>query len=231
MARIEKQRHGQSGRATTRIALIEAAESLFARPGVDVVTTRELQEAAGSANKNVVGYYFADRAALLAAIYRHREPKMEARRAELLDELDTAGHSEDLCLLLDALHRPYLEQTDANGQHSYCRLLATLHAGWAWTHYKVSEDLQVTRTIVERIRQLLQTTTEEQFIRRITMTFSLIANALRVGDDPTNDAPSKVPQLYSDAIYVGVAVLKTDFAAVRKGDTASTTALCPTERH
>jgi AcrR family transcriptional regulator len=82
-------------RDATYIALIEAAERLFGRSGVDGVTTREIQEAAGSANKNVISYYFGGKEALVDAIYRYRMPAMEARRAELLDTLDRSGAGED----------------------------------------------------------------------------------------------------------------------------------------
>jgi AcrR family transcriptional regulator len=213
MEGINIKRRGGRGREATRISLVEAAEALFARPGVDVVTTRELQEAAGSANKNVVGYYFADRAALVEAIYLHREPSMEVRRAELLEDLDAAGGTHDLARLLDALYRPFLEQTDANGRHSYSHFLAALHSGWAWTRLEVRVNFKVTEAIVNRIRDLASPTTDEHFQRRMSMTFALVANALRVGDDRQDDGTLRVSQLYFDAIRVGAAALAIPFGA------------------
>jgi AcrR family transcriptional regulator len=205
------ERQGPQGRAATRIALIEAAESLFARPGIDAVTSRELQEAAGSANKNVVAYYFADRAALVAGIYEHREPAMEARRAELLAHLDIAGEGQEVTRLLDALYRPYLEQTDANGRHSYCRFLAALHSGWGFTRREVRGVLHVTNVILGRLRQSVAKATDEQFERRISMTFAVVAQALQVGDEKRGEDIPRVSQLYFDAIRAGGAVFATPF--------------------
>jgi AcrR family transcriptional regulator len=211
MASSSIQRRGDPGRAATRIALIEAAETLFARSGVDAVTMRELQEAAGSANKNVVAYYFDSRAALVEAIYRHRMPPMEARRVELLEDLDAAGAGQDLARLLDALYRPLLEQTDTNGRHSYSRFLAALHLRWAWTRLEVRDDFPVTEVIVERIRRLVPPTTDEHFRRRISMVFVLVANALRIGDEQQGDGALRASQLYYDAIRVGTAALAIPF--------------------
>lgn len=211
MSSSNTQRRRDPGRAATRIALIEAAETLFARPGVDVVTTRELQEAARSANKNVVAYYFDSRAALLEAIYRHREPAMEARRVELLEDLDAAGAGQDLARLLDALYRPLLEQADASGRHSYSRFLATLHSGWGSTRLGLRDDFQVTEAIVERMRRLVPPKAAEYFPRRLGMAFSLVANALRIGDEQQGDGALRASQLYFDAIRVGAVILATPF--------------------
>jgi AcrR family transcriptional regulator len=211
MASSSIQRRRDPGRAATRIALIEAAETLFARSGVDGVTMRELQEAAGSANKNVVAYYFASKAALVEAIYRHRMPAMEVRRTELLEDLDAAGAGQDLARLLDALYRPLLEQTDASGRHSYSRFLAALHSGWAWTRLEVRDEFQVTEAIVERMRRLVPPTSAEHFQRRVSMAFALVANALRIGDEQQDDGALRASQLYFDAIRVGAAVLAIPF--------------------
>jgi hypothetical protein len=112
----------------------------------------------------------------------------------------------------DALYRPYFEQTNASGQHSYSRFLAALHAGWARTYRGISEELQVTEAIVERIRHLLPLTAEEHFARRISMSFALVAHALRIGDERSPDEAGKTSQLYFDAIRVAAAVLATPFA-------------------
>ncbi|SFG47000.1 hypothetical protein SAMN05518801_13111 [Novosphingobium sp. CF614] len=172
---------------------------------------RELQEAAGSSNKNVVAYYFSDRAALVEAIYRHRMPAMEARRAELLEDLDAAGAGKDLARLLDALYRPLLEQTNASGRHSYSHFLAALNSRWAWTRTDIRDDFLVTEAIVERMSRLVPPTTDEHFRRRISMVFALVANALRIGDEQRGDGTLRASQLYFDAIRVGAAAFAIPF--------------------
>jgi hypothetical protein len=138
-------------------------------------------------------------------------PAMEARRVELLEDLDAAGAGRDLARLLDALYRPLLEQTDASGRHSYSRFLAALHPRWAWTRTGIRDDFQVTEAIVERMRRLVPPTTDEHFRRRVSMVFALVANALRIGDEQQGDGAPRASQLYFDAIRVGAAALAVPF--------------------
>jgi AcrR family transcriptional regulator len=196
------------GRDATYIALIEAAEMLFGQSGVDGVTTREIQEAAGSANKNVISYYFGSKEALVEAIYRHRMPAMEARRAELLEALDRSGAGKDLGALLDALYRPLLEQTDIHGRHSYCRFLSALHSGWAHSRLSVRQDYQVTETLVRRMKDLLPTTIAERFEHRLRMVYMMVATALRITDEYQATQALNAHQLFSEAVQMGAAALR-----------------------
>jgi AcrR family transcriptional regulator len=206
-----RHRRRDPGRDATRVALVEAAEALFAQSGIDGVTTRQIQEAAGSGNKNVIAYYFGGKAALIDAIYRHREPPMEARRAELLASLDAAGAGQDLAGLLDALYRPLLEQTDAQGRHSYSRFLAALQSGWAWTRLDVRADYQVTESIVDRMRGLVPPTVARHFQHRFSIVYTLIAAALRMSDEHQDDDGLTASQRYFDAVRVGAAALCVPF--------------------
>ena len=55
-------------REATRVALIEAAESLIAEAGVEGTSTRQIGAAIGSHNTNVVAYHFGSKEALLAEL-------------------------------------------------------------------------------------------------------------------------------------------------------------------
>lgn len=125
MTRQRRIRHDPR-RDTTRAALIEAAERLFANAGVDGVSTRSIGAAIGSQNNNVVTYHFGTREALIEAVYRHRLPSIEARRRLLLDRAISNGTADRPWVLLEALLLPLCEQVDADGQHSYVRFLAGL---------------------------------------------------------------------------------------------------------
>ena len=110
-------------RDATRIALIEAAESLFAESGVEGVSTRQIGAAIGSSNTNVVAYHFGSKEALMEAVCRHRLPDIDRRRGELLDAADLSANLFDLVRIF-AL--PLYEQVDASGRHSFARFLAGL---------------------------------------------------------------------------------------------------------
>ena len=90
MPQLPKKRPDPRGEAT-RIALIEAAESLFADSGVEGVSTRQIGAAIGSSNTNVVAYHFGGKEALIREVYRHRLPQIDRRRGELLKEAERAG--------------------------------------------------------------------------------------------------------------------------------------------
>ncbi|QAY60286.1 TetR/AcrR family transcriptional regulator [Microbacterium protaetiae] len=85
-----------------REALLDAAEELFAKNGIDAVSSRRIAEHAGSANHSAVAYHFGTRDDLLRAlIFRHNDV-VAARRRELLAELGPHPSVHDIvrCRLL-----------------------------------------------------------------------------------------------------------------------------------
>ena len=85
-------RHHATGEATREL-LMMAAERLFALNGVEGVTLREIQLAAGQANSSVITYHFGSQAGLVRALLEFRYRTINARRAELLRGHRTAGCS------------------------------------------------------------------------------------------------------------------------------------------
>lgn len=162
-------------REATRAALIEKAEALIAALGVEAVTARQIGAAIGSANNNVVAYHFGGKEELITAIYHHRLPAIEGRRAQLLAALS----GDDLAGLLDALWRPLYEQRGSDGAHSYAAFLASsARSGWSWTRYSLGSDYQVVNRIVERLRLLVPPHAHAGFPRRLTITAAMITNSL-----------------------------------------------------
>jgi AcrR family transcriptional regulator len=72
----------------TRLQLIRAAERLFAERGIEVVSLREINRAAGQRNATALQYHFGDRRGLVRAILARHELDVEAHRHLLLDELE-----------------------------------------------------------------------------------------------------------------------------------------------
>lgn len=84
---VSARRRHTSG-AATRLLLLETAERLFAVRGIDGVTLREIQVAAGQSNASVVAYHFGSKTGLVQAIISHRQPAIEAERDAGLQALD-----------------------------------------------------------------------------------------------------------------------------------------------
>lgn len=199
-------------REATRTALIEKAEALIAEFGVEGVSTRQIGAAIGSANNNVVAYHFGSKEELITAIYHHRLPAIEARRAELLAALDAQQHGSELRGLMDALWRPIYEQRGQDGKHSYAAFLAGLaRSGWAWTRYSLDQDYRVVNAIVERIRPLLPPSVQPRARDRLIATAAMISNSLGA----TEQRASAVSEAgYEDLVTMATAALCAEYEAV-----------------
>ena len=99
---------------TTRAALIDAAERLFARDGFEGASLREIMREAG-ANPASVHYHFGGKDGLLEAVLDRVVEPITRRRLELLTALRAESGDDPLPLrpLLDAFLRPDLEAIEA----------------------------------------------------------------------------------------------------------------------
>ncbi len=110
----------------TRSRLLEAAERLFAERGIDGVSLREINQAAGARNAIALQYHFKDRSGMLTAILAKHHPDVDARRHALLDEYE-AGQRHDVRLLASALVRPLAAKlSDADGGPEFLQIWAAL---------------------------------------------------------------------------------------------------------
>jgi AcrR family transcriptional regulator len=91
---------------------------------MDGVSLRQIAQKAGHRNPAVVQYHFGSRAGLLRAIIEYREPSVNERRLQLLEQLDKEDRGLDVRGLVEAMIRPYLEQ--ASDSH-YVEFLVRLH--------------------------------------------------------------------------------------------------------
>ena len=114
-------------RADVRDRLVSAAETLFAGAGIDAVSLREINAAAGAGNASAIQYHFGDRAGLVRAVLAKHHGKVESRRHALLDQYEADGRSGDLRALAAALVRPLAaELDDRDGGAGYLQILADL---------------------------------------------------------------------------------------------------------
>ncbi|MBB2912506.1 AcrR family transcriptional regulator [Streptosporangium becharense] len=115
---------------TTGKLLVAAAERLFAERGIDGVSLREINAAAGQRNATALQYHFGDRAGLLSAVLAKHHPEIEARRHQLLDEYESRGglpEAEARRALAAALVRPMAAKlADPDGGRPYLRIMEQL---------------------------------------------------------------------------------------------------------
>lgn len=115
------QRKVRNDDAKTRLIL--AAETLFAKGGIEGVSLREIAAAAGQRNHHAVQYHFGIRDTLVQAVFDYRMDQMEAKRGEMLQAAREAGRLDDARTIMDIIFLPQLELIDAHGDHSYANFL------------------------------------------------------------------------------------------------------------
>ncbi|MGE0384501.1 MAG: TetR/AcrR family transcriptional regulator [Gammaproteobacteria bacterium] len=95
------------------------AEQLFGRHGIEGVSLRQINVAAGLANKSAVHYHFGDRAELVRAIWRYRLPQLTARRMTLIHQAGERGTLNDPHTLLSIVVQPIHEIVDETGYRCF----------------------------------------------------------------------------------------------------------------
>ena len=109
----------------TRSQIIAAAECLFAESGIDGVSLRQINLAAGQKNSSAAHYHFGSKQALISAIYEHRMKSVNARREKALEQILKENRSTDIRSLIEAFVYPIVEETDnTEGGSHYIRFMA-----------------------------------------------------------------------------------------------------------
>lgn len=157
-------RRNASGEST-RVMLMEVAERLFATRGIEAVTLREIQEAAGQSNTSVIRYHFGSRDGLIRALIAHRQSRLGALRQEMLAQMREEGKEADPRAVVWLAVRPMADSIKAG--EMFVPFLARLaedprarsdlwpdHLDDDWTHEKIEELVAVAlQDLPERVRR------------------------------------------------------------------------------
>jgi len=132
---------------TTRDHLLEVAEMLFARNGIDGVSMREINRVAEQQNASAIHYYFGSKEALVTAILDHRMSAVNVQRLAVLAALEAEGAAGDLRRLTEAFILPLAAQlNDGTASNHYIRFLAQFYSSdqfdiWAIAKHRNDESL------------------------------------------------------------------------------------------
>ena len=95
---------GQKARSlTTQTSLMDAAEKLIAKHGIENVSIKEIVREAGQKNESALQYHFKNLRGLIIAINIRRNEQTQEKRAELLAELEATTVKpvlRDLCSIM-----------------------------------------------------------------------------------------------------------------------------------
>lgn len=107
----------------SRQAMIDAAERIVAERGMTALTLKDVQDAAGQANKSAAKYHFGSREGLIDAIVEARMTPANLRRQEMLDEIDASGSAPTARQAVEALILPLAAETLKREGSFYARFL------------------------------------------------------------------------------------------------------------
>jgi AcrR family transcriptional regulator len=113
----------------TEVKLIRAAEQLFAAHGLDGVSLRQINKAAGQRNTSGLQYHFGSKDTLVKAVFRHRLPEIDRRRAAMIADIKAKGLKDDLPAVVRAMFLPLVEELDGGAnEKAYVRFLAQFYS-------------------------------------------------------------------------------------------------------
>lgn len=189
-------------RPATAQAIIESAERLFGRYGINGISLRKIALEAGSANKYAVQYYFRNRDGLLQAIFDYRLPLLEERRKALLDDAGNAGGVTSVRDFLHIIFQPLAEQIDSQGNHSYAAFLVGLaHFGNVAERSKLNDFTPVTGRVIGMLDERLVHVSSAHFLQRMEAVRDMILGVL------ARNATTRLEGKLDDALDMGAAAL------------------------
>lgn len=176
--------------SNVRARLVGAAATLFGTKGVEGVTLREVNAAAGTGNASAVQYHFGDRLGLILALLDEHRPAVEARRHAMLDAYEGRG-IDDIRDLVGAFVRPLASELGAAAGVGYLQVLADLaNRPQAVLDPAVTGDASH-MTSTNRWRLLIEPLMDPAAVRLhrrfMAMQFTFTELARRGRDRPLND--------------------------------------------
>ena len=170
--------------ASTSDRLLDEAERLFAKRGVDRVASREIVEAADQRNVSAISYHFGSREQLLLAILARRGGPVDIERGR---RRDASGGDPSVGELVACLVEPYAALLDDAGGRAYVRIVAQLRGRFA--AWRIESDMATTvhmARILDEIESRAPGTPTRQSTRVVGMIMlltGLVAERSRLLDE------------------------------------------------
>ncbi|WP_247595956.1 MULTISPECIES: TetR/AcrR family transcriptional regulator [unclassified Rhodococcus (in: high G+C Gram-positive bacteria)] len=108
---------------TARIAMIDSAEQIIAERGLPALTLKDVQIAADQSNKSAAKYHFGSREGLIEALIAARMGPINARRTELIEEIERSSDPTLVRQAVEALVHPLAAETLGRPGSRYARFL------------------------------------------------------------------------------------------------------------
>jgi TetR/AcrR family transcriptional regulator, regulator of cefoperazone and chloramphenicol sensitivity len=200
----------------SQVALIQAAERLFAERVIESVSLREIAQAAGNGNNNAVRYHFGSKNELIDSIFRYRVEQMDPKRRAMLQVMERDGALGDLRRLAEAYCLPLLDLTDAEGRHTYAGfvqqyVLRYRPQGLPHATDTATESTAALRRIQDLVEQRLAHLPPDCIEQRITLAYQIFANMLVISD--SGGIPQRDPEQFRQRIENALSMIVAAYAA------------------
>lgn len=165
----------------TRERLLQVAELLFARHGIEAVSLNRIRNEANERNSSALNYYFGSKEGLIEAILAYRMHHINARRLELLSKVDCSDRERGVRSVVRAIVIPFAEQLDGrSGERNYVRFVAQVYSNpdhniTALLH---NQNASGVRKAIQLLRNLLHDLPPQITNQRIELVQSLVIHAL-----------------------------------------------------
>jgi len=165
---------------TTKDRILDAAERLFARVGIEASSLRAIT-AEADANLASVNYHFQSKDALIRAVIARRLGPITERRLELLDACERSAGSGPLPLdqVLDAFFRPVVEIYGSHAQE-FAPMMGRLYTEPAEFMEKLySEHLEeVASRFITAFQRALPDVPRVELFWRLHFSFGALAHTM-----------------------------------------------------
>ena len=116
----------ETKRQNTKMAMLGAAERLFAEKGLAGVSVRDITLAAGARNRSALYYHFGSMGELIREVFARRYRAIEDSRQQRFADLQAAGTLSDLHKLIEAAVGPLFEACHDQDGRLYARFCVQL---------------------------------------------------------------------------------------------------------
>ena len=185
------------------LALVLAAERLFAEHGIAGVSLRQVVHAAGQKNMSAAHYHFGSRDGLLRAVMELRMSRINSCRSELLARAPPSSAGHDLRFYVEAFVLPLSDQLTPRPEGNYCLRFLEQYRHFP-TDYELLLRLEPTAfQMAEQIKRLLSYLPKPIAEARLNNAWSMIVAALAAMEEHMSDSRLRerdLPLLVADLV-------------------------------
>ncbi len=165
----------------THERILLSAERLFDKYGIDAVSMRQINVAAGQRNSSAAHYHFGSKEALITVTFHYRMERINRRRLQRLDEISKAGQVGDVRVLVQAILLPIVEEIEqSKGGSNYIRFAVQClgHPQFDFFALQRSEDSAALQRIFSLIKTAVPGVPGKVVGQRFGMIMALITHSL-----------------------------------------------------